>query len=315
MYRRQTSALSFASSGNLIADRRYDYAQSLISEKDYAAAIDLLEQTSELTPEWPPIWFTLGEAYQQLHQTEQAIKAFERTQSLDPKDQLGAGLRLSQLGDNAKDQAMSQSYVAALFDQYADRFDDHLTKALHYQGPEILFSELQNFCLINKRQFHFEKAVDLGCGTGLMAAKLIHHVDHFIGIDLSEQMILHAQKSGYYTETHCADIMGYLVQKPSRSFDLLIAADVLVYVGSLSGIFNEAKRVLAKNGLFAFTVQAHEGNHFRLGHDLRYHHSMSYIKNCAKASNLGVKTITSCVTRHDAGQPVPGFVVLVGAQI
>jgi predicted TPR repeat methyltransferase len=306
---------SFASSGNLIADRRYDYAQSLIAEKDYAAALDLLEQTAELVPNWAPIWFALGEANQQLLQTENAIKAFERAQSLDPRDHLGASLRLAQMTGKAADQAMSSAYVAALFDQYADRFDDHLTKALNYQGPEILFSELENFCMQNKWQFHFHKALDLGCGTGLMAAKLLNQVDHFIGIDLSKQMIVHAQKSGYYSKVHCADILDYLTQTPSASFNLLIAADVLVYAGALSDIFNEAKRVLAQSGLFAFTVQADDGDHFKLGHDLRYHHSMAYIKNCAKASNLEVRMIKSCVTRHDAGHPVPGFAVLLEAQI
>jgi predicted TPR repeat methyltransferase len=308
-------ALSLASSGNLIADRRYDYAQGLIAEKDHAAALDLLEQTAELVPTWAPIWFALGEIHQQLHQNEQATKAFERAQSLDPMDHLGASLRIAQIKGGAADQAMSPAYVAALFDQYADRFDDHLTKTLNYQGPEILFAELQNFCVQNKRQFRFDRALDLGCGTGLMAARLKANVDHFVGIDLSEQMIVHAQKSGYYSEARCADILDYLTQSPSASFNLLIAADVLVYVGSFSDIFNEAKRVLATNGLFAFTVQAYDSDHFKLGHDLRYHHSMAYIKNCADAADLEVKTISPCVTRHDAGQPVPGFVVLLEARL
>jgi predicted TPR repeat methyltransferase len=306
-----TTATSLASSGHLIADRRYQYARSLMAEKDHAAALDLLEQTIDLVPGWAPLWFALGENYQQLQKNAQAIEAFERALSLEPKDQLGAGLRLAHLLGNPSDQAMPQAYVAALFDQYADRFDDHLTKSLNYKGPEILFAELQDYCLKNTREFHFRSAVDLGCGTGLMAAQMMQQVEHFIGVDLSEKMIAHAQNSGYYAETYCGDILEFFAQAPSGSFDLLIAADVLVYVGALNKIFNQAKRTLAPDGLFAFTVQSCEGDHFQLGQDLRYHHSATYLKRAAEASNLELIVIKPCVTRHDAGQPVQGFVVIL----
>ncbi len=33
---------------------------------------------------------------------------------------------------------MTPAYVAALFDDYAPRFEAHLTQALAYRGPQIL---------------------------------------------------------------------------------------------------------------------------------------------------------------------------------
>jgi predicted TPR repeat methyltransferase len=303
------------SSGDLNADRRYEYAQALIAEKDFETALDLLKQTAELVPHWPPLWFTMGETYLQLKQSDLAVGAFEKVLSLDPSDRLGAGLRLEHLHGDKRDKtrshSMSHAFVATLFDQYADRFDTHLTKALQYEGPAILFKALEDHCALAHRKFHFTQAADLGCGTGLMGEKLTKNVDRLFGVDLSEKMVSHALKSGFYDDVVCGDIVSTLAARQTSVLDLLIAADVLVYIGELEPLFTQAKRSLGSTGLFAFTVQSMLGAGYRLGPDMRYHHSADYIRHTAKAAGLGVETLVECVTRFDAGKPVPGFVVIL----
>src|SRR5438876_52374 len=50
----------FLSSGDLVADRRYDFARDLQLRGDLPAAADLLRQAIELAPKFASAWFTLG---------------------------------------------------------------------------------------------------------------------------------------------------------------------------------------------------------------------------------------------------------------
>ncbi len=296
------------SSGDLNADRRYGYAQDLLKERDFTAAADLFRQVLELTPQWAPAWFGLGEALELSGAPPDAIAAFRRALELEPGDVLGAKLRLARLGGIDATDAMTPGYVAALFDQYADRFDHHLTGALKYRGPDIIMQALHALYGPRKKGFYFERAMDLGCGTGLMAQAIRRNVGVIDGIDLSPAMVALANKRHLYREL----IVGDLVQSlAGREYTLLLAADVLVYIGDLASLFSVATKALSPLGLFAFTVQAHDGASFGLGSDLRYHHSMPYVALVAKSVGLRMLHCAPCITREDAGEPVKGHVVIL----
>ncbi len=297
----------FGSSGNLLADRRYDYAVASLKEGDADAAADLLRQTLDLTPAWPPAHFALGEALEALGQREAAGTAFARVLELAPVDAIGARLRLARLGLRAPAGAMSAGYVAALFDGYAGRFDTHLVKALGYCGPQIICESLRRVCEDLVRPFQFQAAIDLGCGTGLMARALAGHVGVIDGIDLSPAMVAKARQSGLYRRVDVGDALQAL-QAPA---ELILAADVLVYIGDLSALFGAVARALTSGGLFAFTVQSCAGDGFILGNDLRHHHSALYVRRMAHAAGLRVAHLAPCVTRQDGGQDVPGLVVVL----
>src|SRR5579871_3243607 len=108
----------FLSSGDLNADRRYEFARDLQLKGDLAAAADLLEQAIELVPRFASAWFTLAEIREQLGKRDAAIEAFQKSREADTDDQHGAGLWLMRLGAEAV-AAMPPAYVRALFDQYA----------------------------------------------------------------------------------------------------------------------------------------------------------------------------------------------------
>src|SRR5437763_7798061 len=128
----------FMSSGDLMADRRFDFARDLQLKGDLAAAADLLEQATELAPEFASAWFTLGDIRKQLGKHDAAIAAFRRARDADSEDRHGASLRLMQLGSEPLSD-MPPGYVRAVFDQYAPRFEKALVGDLAYRGPELLF--------------------------------------------------------------------------------------------------------------------------------------------------------------------------------
>src|SRR5262245_25409873 len=88
----------FLSSGDLLADRRFEFARDLRLKGDLAAAADLLEQTVELAPDFVSAWFTLGEIRLELGERDAAVAAFRRACEADPQDRHGASLRLMRLG-------------------------------------------------------------------------------------------------------------------------------------------------------------------------------------------------------------------------
>jgi predicted TPR repeat methyltransferase len=289
-------------SGDLAADRRYAYARELLKAGDAAAAAYLLRQTLELAPGWPPAWFALGEAEELAGDAGAAVSAFLRARALDAADALGAGARLARLNALPAADAMSPAFVAGLFDQYADRFDTHLVGALAYRGPELIAAAL------GVRRFR--EALDLGCGTGLMARALQGRTDAIDGVDLSPRMIEKARATGLYRTLTTGEAVAALDASSERC-ELILAADVVVYIGDLAPLFSSAARRLKAGGVFAFTAQSFGGDGFRVGPDLRCHHSETYLRATAEMAGLAFESLAPCVTRCDAGNPVSGFLGLL----
>src|SRR5262249_18042998 len=171
----------FLSSGDLIADRRYDFARDLQLRGDLPAAAALLQQAVEVAPQFASAWFTLGEIRQQLGERDAAIEAFRKARDTDPQDRHGATVHLMQLGAEPLS-AMPAGYVQSLFDQYAPRFENALLNDLHYRGPSLLFKAVLSVRNAARKPAFFKRGIDLGCGTGLGAAAFAKNVDRFIGI-------------------------------------------------------------------------------------------------------------------------------------
>lgn len=298
----------FLSSGNLIADRRYDFGRDLLLRGDLAGAADLMAQAAELEPGFASAWFTLGDLREQLGQRDEAIAAYLRARDADPDDRHGAKLRLIRLGaENLS--AMPPGYVRALFDQYAPRFEKTLVQDLDYCGPEVLLKAVLAARHAEKLPAYFKRAIDLGCGTGLVAREFTSLADEFIGVDLSPGMIEHARATGLYARLVVTDMLQGLRMEDDASANLVIAADAFVYVPELGDMLREAARVLKPQGLLAFTAETHAGEGVILGQGLRYAHSADYLRDTIARAGLTLCAITSASARTEAGEDVPGLVV------
>jgi predicted TPR repeat methyltransferase len=299
----------FLSSGDLVADRRFDFARDLQLRGDLAAAADLFLQATELAPGFASAWFTLGEVREQLGERGAAIEAFWKAQAADPEDRHGASLRLMLLGA-AQLSAMPRAYVRALFDQYAPKFDAALINDLGYRGPALLFKAVLAARHAVRKPAFFKRAIDLGCGTGLAASAFASEVDHFIGIDLSPGMIEKARATGLYARLEVAEMVEALRGKPDAGADLVLAADAMVYLSDLAPLLCEATRVLAAGGLLAFTVETHSGDGVILGEGLRYAHGADYVRASIADAVLTLARLEELSTRTENNMPVPGLVVV-----
>jgi predicted TPR repeat methyltransferase len=299
----------FMSSGDMIADRRFDFARDLQLKGDLVAAADLFVQATDLAPGFATAWFTLGEVREQLGDREGAIVAFRNAQMTDPGDRNGAGLRLMRLGATEL-AAMPPTYVRALFNQYAPKFEAALVDDLGYRGPAVLLKAVLAARATVRKPVFFSRAIDLGCGTGLAARAFAAQTDEIIGIDLSPRMIELAHLTGLYAELEVAEIVQGLSGKPEASADLILAADVMVYVHDMVPLLREAARVLTPGGLLAFTAETHCGDGVVLGEGLRYAHSFPYVRASIEASGLTLNQLEAASSRTESGAPVPGLVAV-----
>ena len=307
------------SSGDLLADRRYAYAEAAFEDGDFAASADLARQTLELVPAFAPGWFLLGKSLEaQASHGEgpglraEAVAAFQHTLALAPDDKLGAGIRLAALGAADPARAMSEAYVRALFDEYAIRFDRHLRASLAYRGPELLHDAVRRACSLRLRPFRFGEALDLGCGTGLAGAAFRPECRRLAGIDLSPAMVKRAEAKRLYDELAVGDLVAWLQGRAPASADLILAADVFVYLADLEPVLDAAWRALLPDGLFAFTVQAHAGEGVVLGEDGRYAHGEPYLRDLAAARGFRPPVLVErVVTRQDRGIDVPGLLFVL----
>lgn len=297
-------------SGNILADRRYDMALGLAENGELQAAADLLADSLAHAPSWPPIHFHLGDMYRRLGRAEEAEIALRRYLALDPADHMGAGVKLSLMGLAAPDTAMSAAYVQSLFDQYAPYFESALVGKLAYKIPEFLADAIFSAAEPGAR---FSRALDLGCGTGLAVAALAGHIGAADGVDIAPAMVEEARRKKLYARLETAEITDFLSRTQDSAYDLVLAADVFVYVGPLEDIFGEVARVLSPGGLFAFSVQSADETRapWMLGEDHRYAHTLAYLNACTAAAGLLPVSAAPCTLRQNAGLPVSGHLLVL----
>ncbi|WP_194722281.1 tetratricopeptide repeat protein [Noviherbaspirillum malthae] len=283
-------------------------AQCLLRQARVQDALHAFDQCLATAPEFAQAWSARGSLLRELNRLDEAAACFEKALAFGGDAELN-GYYLASVRGNAAPSippAPPRRYVEGLFDDYASDFQQHVVGQLGYQGYERLLRPLVD---AGKT---FGRALDLGCGTGLCAPLLRPIAETIDGVDISQAMLEQARRLGIYRELTHADIASYLAvsQEPA---DLVVAADVFIYVGELAEVFKHVRRLLAPSGRFLFTVEAPEGTQagqdLQLLPSLRYAHSEPYIRKLAQASGFRVDEIACAPIRHDQGRPVEGLYV------
>jgi len=227
-----------------------------------------------------------------------AAEAFAEALRLDPADTMGAALQLDLLRDQPAAETMPSAFVETLFDQYAHQFDHALVETLDYRAPQLLAAGLAT---------SYGRALDLGCGTGLMGAELRARADDLEGWDISAEMLREAEAKGLYDRLDKRDLSQ--LAAPTRQWDLITAADVFAYLGALEQIVAWVALALAPGGRFAFTTEAHDGSDpLVLRESRRYAHSETYLRELLEIAGFDAR-IERAVLRMDRGDPIEGFIV------
>jgi len=317
----------------------YHLGCALNEQREHGRALALFERLLKADDQHAQAWFRHGQTLQALDRHAEALPSYERALALDaaqPQAWLNRADILKRSGRVADAIAAyrsaithgaerdlvdfylaplegrhaagaPRSYVRGLFDDYAANFDEHLLGPLRYRGHEILIDTLKAAAPARR----FQRALDLGCGTGLCGPLLQSVVLRVDGVDLSPQMLAQARRRGVYDGLAQAEIVEHMNQTDAR-YDLVLAADVFTYVGAIEPAFAALARVLLPGGLLAFSVEAAADDvEFQLRDSLRFAHSRRHIEALAEHHGFSLLRCERQPMREDHHRPIDAWYVVL----
>lgn len=248
----------------------------------------------------------LGVAFLSLQDRQAALRHFRAALAADPAN-TAVRHTINLLENRTEMTASPNSYVKSLFDSYADHYDDHLRQALNYKVPEAMFAIVTAYASGSDGRW---KVLDLGCGTGLCGELFKTIANPLIGVDLSSGMLEIAHRKNIYDELIEAEAVDFMQQHPA-AFDLIIAGDVLVYMGQLDELMSAAARALKNGGWFVFSAEMSHGKGFELAGSGRFAHTRDYIEGVAARCGLQAAAYEPSVLRTQQQAIVPGHLYLM----
>ena len=272
-----------------------------------ALAIEALQRATRLDPENASVRINLARAWMAAADPDKALFHLRRAVELESGD--SAATRALQAEIEARTGELSPVFVRNLFDQYAERFDAEV-ESLGYRAPEALRDLMLRVVGVPGGGLDI---LDLGCGTGLSGLAVRDFARTLVGVDLSPAMADKARSRGIYNQVIVGDMVSAMSGAPA-SFNLVVAADALGYVGDLGPLLRAAQSALRPGGRFAATVEESADADFVLGPARRYRHSANYVRSAAQAAGFANVALEKAVLRRDRGQPVTGLLFVLARQ-
>jgi predicted TPR repeat methyltransferase len=208
-----------------------------------------------------------------MDQRETAREYLTQALAINPQDTISRHMLHALSG--ATDASTTPEYAQNLFNNYALYFDQHMQGQLNYSIPQHLGRIVHQLELTK-----VNKALDLGCGTGLAGVVIREISKHLTGVDIAEKMLAHAKEKGIYDVLAKAELIEFLKQN-KQHYDLVIAADVLPYFGDLGALFKSIYDHLSPDGYFIFTIEISKTTPWFLEPSARFSHHPDYIKDLA----------------------------------
>ena len=283
-----------------------DVSQIYIKQKKYDEALQLLENAKSITAEDEHIHLNMGVIYKLIDQFENAETSLKEALRINPNNST-AQYYLSIVTGDTSVQSSPEDYVTDLFDGYAETFDEQLVGELQYKTPTLI-GELVNKHISADNKYNI---LDLGCGTGLAGIHFTSVSEKMVGIDLSPKMLNKAKERNIYDELHAIDIEKYFNTHDFKP-DIVISADVFVYIGDIDSIFSCVSSATNKGGIFAFSTEdTTDTDSFLLKDSGRFAHSEAYITALANKYNFSIAEQKSTTIRHEAGKPIQGKIYIL----
>ncbi len=270
-------------------------------------ALTTYDTLLQLSPELSDIHHNIAILYLRNQEKLKALLHFEKSLALDPNNDTARHMVMALRGENTS--AAPSQYIAQLFDQYAEYYNEHLKTKLKYAAPALLRNAVGSCLGTNPTA---GRVCDLGCGTGLAGIVFRDLARDLIGVDLSAKMLEKAEILGAYDKLIVSDINEYLqtITIDDR-FHLIIATDVLVYSGDLRNLFKNITNALHPNGFFAFTTEYLASGTYALQVTGRFAHSSEYIQSLATEYGLTLKVEEPLILREHEERPVSGRIYVL----
>jgi predicted TPR repeat methyltransferase len=298
---RQAVAIDFS-----FAEAHLNLGRSLARNLLIEDAIEPMRRALELRPTDLSIYKQLALALRRLHRNEEATAVYQAWHAQDPADPIAAHMA-NVRGQETPPERATDDYVQREFDEFAEQFDEVLVNKLGYQAPALVSSALERAGLLDHRELD---VLDAGCGTGLCVGFLRPLARRLVGVDLSGKMLDKARERGGYDEFIEAELTAYL-ETCSRAFDLVVAADLVIYFGRLERLVFALRGAIRPGGCLVFTVEAgaDEECGWALNDGGRYTHHPAYLRSVLESAGLQLRELVADRLRFELGAEVRGWIV------
>ena len=268
-------------------------------------ALSAYRSAIECDPAMAEAHSCLAAGLYRLERLDEARIAYQTVLDLDPDNQTARHLLAAISGHSPANAPVA--YVTQVFDDYAERYDQHMTETLGYRAPTLICELIRESTDIPDDGITL---LDLGCGTGMVAEQLRPYTRLAHGVDLSPGMLVYARLRGCYQQLWSDELVALLrdSDRGLLDYDVIVAADVLVYIGDLDRFMAGCHGRLALTGTLVFTVEElSESDGYALRSTGRYAHSRSYVERTALRHGLTVHVVRRTQVRSERNQPVYGL--------
>ncbi|MEO5336951.1 MAG: methyltransferase domain-containing protein, partial [Magnetospirillum sp. WYHS-4] len=263
-------------------------------------AVDLAQRALRRAPDDAAAHRLLGLAWMRLFDRGRAVLHLNRCLEIAPGD-AEAAVALATLEERPV--SLPADFVRCLFDEFSERYDDHMRRRLRYKGPEHVLDALRRTGGLEPGLYD---VLDLGCGTGLSGEAIRPFARRLEGIDVSAGMVAKARERGIYDALAVADMLAAL--GAAARWDLILAVDALVYVGDLGPVLAAVAQALRPHGRFAGTVEESAGPDLELKPTRRFGHARGHVERTVAAAGLRLACLESASYREEKLVPVPSLI-------
>lgn len=269
-----------------------------------ADAIGSYTQAVELKPALAQAYLNLGRLLTDQSRKDEAVRWY-RLAAASTDDSRPVFAHLLAALEGASPEAAPPEYVRLTFDGFAGRFDEHLG-GLGYRVPQAAALVLARLRPPPARL----DTLDLGCGTGLSGLAVASMSRRLVGVDLSAGMLAESRARGCYQELFQADVVDWAKAAQPAQFDLVLATDVLIYLGALDALFAAIARLARPRALFAFSLELSADRDWRLQESGRYAHSAAYAERLAREHGFAV----AAKAEQPIRRPIVGLLYVLEAR-
>ena len=257
-------------------------------------------------PRLAPSRRMLGYAHVTLGQIEKAIEVYRQWLDEEPENPIARHMLAACSGRDVPTRA-ADDFLERTFDDFASSFEARLAM-LSYRAPALIVAMLEHSGIQPSRSLD---VLDAGCGTGLCGQLVARYARRLVGVDLSKRMMARAAEKQIYDELVHAELTAYL-RDCRRTFDVIVAADTLIYFGTLDQIVSAAATALRPGGHLVFAIEelpaTFAAQEFHLMPHGRYNHTRAYVQRVLEAERLQPRIVRADL-RKEAGVAVAGLVI------
>lgn len=250
--------------GRADGDIYRNLAQTLRKTGRNDDAVEALQRAIKLQPLNVKSHVLLGSVLLDMEQRDAAIGAFESALAIDPDNQIARQQLLQVNSAPAPVSPPPPSAAPAPFDALAPNYENTVAD-LKYTLPTLIPGVLE---AMDGEDAWYQRALDLGCGTGLAGLQIRSYCEHLVGVDRAQAMLIQATQKAVYDELICRDARQYLDDEGDR-YDLILLLDLLPYIEEPAALMTALRRRCSDNARVVLNTESDSNGVIALGGDRR----------------------------------------------